>query len=272
MNTYYYPETIDNFITQYNESSDESERNTLYNNHIHVHLTKLVEYMVNKSLGNLTYALQYLTVDEIKAQLLTHCVINLPKYKVESGKSFSYFTVACYNWLLGVNMEYHAKTRVECAIIAPGATEDENEVYMPLPRELSVIPAVEMTHPLSDYLDLLVNRIRDNPELILRKQQYKQGPILEKVLKSMEPDGVQAYHELFRYRKTKTERKTHNGRRSYLKLLGLSKSKNFALCNIIARIHVIHKELYPNYLSTGSLDPAPEAPGLRQAQDEVEKR
>lgn len=99
------PKTSKNYFTQenedaivaYNKSTDERERNKIFNEKIHFALYKLCENIIN------TFKFWYTggyTIEELKQDVLTFLLEKLDKYNPEYGKAYSYFGTIAKRWLI----------------------------------------------------------------------------------------------------------------------------------------------------------------------------
>lgn len=97
-NTQYWTPLLDDVIVEYNNSTDEFERDQLYRDHLDVPIRKLVECIVAKYLGG------YKDREVVEEDTLHHLVLQLRKYDRTSGRSFSYFTKIATHYVWQYNM------------------------------------------------------------------------------------------------------------------------------------------------------------------------
>lgn len=112
---YYFTNEVDQAIVVYNESNQLVKKNILYNNTIYPALDKLSENMIN------TLKFDYLDLpyEDLKHELVVFLTEKLDKFKAESGKAFSYFSIVARNYLIAKNKkgyEVH-KNKVELCVV-----------------------------------------------------------------------------------------------------------------------------------------------------------
>ena len=92
----YFGKEVEQDIIRYNELSENSDRSKLYEFKIHPALNKLVENVIHK------YKFYHYdsTYEDLKHETVLYLHERLPKYTVDKGKAFSYFTVIARNYLI----------------------------------------------------------------------------------------------------------------------------------------------------------------------------
>ena len=102
----YFGMEVQEAIVDYNTSTDDSERNTIYGTRIHKAFDKLAENIIN------TFKFSYFDYgfEDIKCETVAFMVINIHKYDHTKGsKAFSYFSVVAKNYLILHNNNNYKK-------------------------------------------------------------------------------------------------------------------------------------------------------------------
>lgn len=111
-NVYFTQETED-AIVEYNNSDDIEYKNKLYTDKIHPAFYKLAEIMIHR--------FKFYNFDvpheDVKYEVISFLHEKMDKYKQESGKAFSYFSIVAKNYLIAENnknyYQYKKKDVVE---------------------------------------------------------------------------------------------------------------------------------------------------------------
>lgn len=102
---YFGPE-VDLEIIKYNETSDEFDRSRIYQKGIQAAFEKLVENIIH------TFKFYYTGDQSLQQQqheVVSFLVEKLPKFKQESGKAFSYFSIVAKNYCILKNKSNYKK-------------------------------------------------------------------------------------------------------------------------------------------------------------------
>lgn len=108
-NKIYFSQATEDAINAYNRSTDMHEREEIFRAGIAKPFDKLAENVINR------FKFPYInqSFDDIKREVVSFLVINLPKFNPEKGsKAFSYFSVVAKNYLIyHNNVGYKAEKR-----------------------------------------------------------------------------------------------------------------------------------------------------------------
>ena len=102
----YFGQEVQEAIVDYNTSTNDNERNTIYGTRIHKAFDKLAENIIN------TFKFSYFDYgfEDIKCETVAFMVINIHKYDHTKGsKAFSYFSVVAKNYLILHNNNNYKK-------------------------------------------------------------------------------------------------------------------------------------------------------------------
>lgn len=162
---YFTPET-EKAIVEYNKSTDEDERNTIFRERIHAPIDKLAENIINR------FKFPYMNgnFEDVKNQVVSFLVLNLHKFTEDKGKAFSYFSVVAKNYLvLHNNNSYRDELRSSYLV-----DSSSDESFM-LEEVLTTKPDAETSQrDTSDFVELLVQYWDFNLDRIFKKQRDRE--------------------------------------------------------------------------------------------------
>ena len=104
----YFGQEVQNAIIDYNSSTNDEERNIIYETRIHKAFDKLAENIIN------TFKFTYFDYgfEDIKHEVVAFMVMNMHKYDHTKGsKAFSYFSVVAKNYLILHNNNNYKKLK-----------------------------------------------------------------------------------------------------------------------------------------------------------------
>ena len=102
----YFGQEVQNAVVEYNSSTNNEERNIIYQTRIHAAFDKLAENIIN------TFKFTYFDYgfEDIKHETVAFMVMNMHKYDHTKGsKAFSYFSVVAKNYLILHNNNNYKK-------------------------------------------------------------------------------------------------------------------------------------------------------------------
>ena len=104
----YFGTPVQNAIIRYNNSDKPAVKNRIYKEHIQFAFNKLAENLIH------TFKFYYFDypLDEVKHEVVAFLVMQMPKYNVEKGRAFSYFSVVGKNWLILHNNNNYKKMKI----------------------------------------------------------------------------------------------------------------------------------------------------------------
>tara|TARA_R100000008_G_scaffold83983_2_gene70297 strand:- start:109 stop:825 length:717 start_codon:yes stop_codon:yes gene_type:complete len=125
---YFGPEVQDAII-RYNESSNDSERNKIYQTEIHPAFDKLCENIIN------TFKFSYFDskFDDVKHEVTAFLVMNIHKYDHTKGsKAFSYFSIVAKNYLILHNNSNYKKLKAhkDVSVLNHMRVDDGGQEYL----------------------------------------------------------------------------------------------------------------------------------------------
>jgi hypothetical protein len=104
----YFGQEVQNAVVEYNSSTNNEERNIIYQTRIHAAFDKLAENIIN------TFKFTYFDYgfEDIKHEVVAFMVMNMHKYDHTKGsKAFSYFSVVAKNYLILHNNNNYKKLK-----------------------------------------------------------------------------------------------------------------------------------------------------------------
>ena len=92
----YFGTPVQEAIIRYNESSNPAEKNKIYGEEIHAAFCKMAENLIH------TFKFYYFDYpfEEVKNEVVSFLVMQMPKYEPSKGRAFSYFSVVGKNYLI----------------------------------------------------------------------------------------------------------------------------------------------------------------------------
>ena len=103
----YFGTPVQNAIIRYNETSNPVIKNRIYGEHIHAAFEKMAE--------NLIHIFKFYYFDypfeDVKAEVVSFMVMQIPKYQPDKGRAFSYFSIVGKNYLILNNNNNYKKMK-----------------------------------------------------------------------------------------------------------------------------------------------------------------
>ena len=108
----YFGTPVQNAIIRYNETSNPAIKNRIYGEHIHKAFDKLAENLIH------TFKFYYFDYpfEEVKHEVVSFLVMQMPKYQPDKGRAFSYFSVVGKNYLILNNNNNYKKMKIHDTI------------------------------------------------------------------------------------------------------------------------------------------------------------
>ena len=109
----YFGTPVQEAIIRYNECSNPAIRNRIYQEHTHAAFEKMAENLIH------TFKFYYFDYpfEEVKAEVVSFLVMQMPKYKADKGRAFSYFSVVGKNYLILNNNNNYKKMKIHDDIV-----------------------------------------------------------------------------------------------------------------------------------------------------------
>jgi hypothetical protein len=136
MPKHYYPRETDDWIDLYNKAESPETRNEIYNQYLHVPISKLIENIIHR------FKFYYYedTYEALHQEVLSYILEKLCRYDKSKAKSFSYLSVITKNYLIAYNYKRYnsLKNSVRITQIKQGSGPEESEdgVATPISQQI----------------------------------------------------------------------------------------------------------------------------------------
>ena len=218
----YFGTPVQNAIIRYNENDNPVIKNRIYKEHIAAAFNKLAENLIH------TFKFYYFDypIEEVKHEVVAFLVMQMPKYNVEKGRAFSYFSVVGKNWLILHNNNNYKKMKIHDQI----TVLDYNRNVTKESANSDVDDFnIEFVEQMLEYWD-------NNITNIFRRQ--KDILVADSVL------------ELFRRRRNI---ENFNKKALYIMIREMTGVKTLYITKVVNTIKRSYQELYPLYKQYGSI-------------------
>lgn len=194
-NNYFTKETED-AILRYRKSSDQTERNRIYNDEIHFGFYKLVENIIH------TFKFYYTEVDNIedlKYEVISFLLQKLDLYNPSKGKAYSYFGTIAKRYLIIYNQKNYKKF-LSKAELANESGEEDDFIDNPF------IDSQESELDKLDVVELFIKYVDDNLlELFEKEEEIKVADAVIEIFKKRENIDIFNKKAVFIYVKEMTD-------------------------------------------------------------------
>jgi len=104
----YFGQPVQDAVIRYNESTDHALKNIIYRDHIAAAFDKMAENLIH------TFKFYYFDYpfEEVKHEVVSFMVMQMPKYQQDKGRAFSYFSVVGKNYLILNNNNNYKKMKI----------------------------------------------------------------------------------------------------------------------------------------------------------------
>jgi len=104
----YFGTPVQEAIIRYNECPNPAIKNRIYQEHIHAAFCKMAENLIH------TFKFYYFDYpfEEVKNEVVSFMVMQMPKYQPDKGRAFSYFSVVGKNYLILNNNNNYKKMKI----------------------------------------------------------------------------------------------------------------------------------------------------------------
>ena len=215
----YFTEDTEAAIAEYLASTDQSERDRIYNSRIHYAFYKLAENLIH------TFKFYYTEVDDLedlKHEVIVFLLEKLDYFKPERGsKAFSYFSIVGKNYLILYNNNNYKKKKITTDVMA--ADEDDgviNQLGRPkrkkeikdfvdyftqyVDKHMFTLFKKDNDRKVCDAINILFKR-RENLEIFNKKALYiyireitnVDTPVITKVTKVLKKLYKKLYNEYY---------------------------------------------------------------------------
>jgi hypothetical protein len=158
----YFTQDTEDAIVLYNNETDSITKEKIYEDKIKYSIEKLAENCIN------TWSFSYIDENykDLKAEVVSHIMLNMHKYDQTKGRAFSYFSIVAKNYLIIANNESYALKKVTHSI----DSDQEDDQFD--------FDIVDETHEndvknedLSEFIRLMVDYWDENIQIIFKKKR-----------------------------------------------------------------------------------------------------
>ena len=219
----YFGTPVQEAIIRYNDSTNPAVKNRIYSEHIHAAFEKMAENLIH------TFKFYYFDYpyEDVKAEVVSFLVMQMPKYDASKGRAFSYFSVVGKNYLILNNNNNYKKMKSQDGLTR---LDYGRNVYTESSQEEINEFNFEFVNQMLEYWD-------NNIANIFRRQ--KDILVADAVL------------ELFRRR---TDIENFNKKALYIMIREMTGSNTQHITRVINVMKKHHNKLQQTYLSTGSVE------------------
>ncbi len=104
----YFGQPVQDAVVRYNETNNPAIKNRIYREHIHAAFDKMAENLIH------TFKFYYFDYpfEEVKHEVVSFMVMQMPKYQPDKGRAFSYFSIVGKNYLILNNNNNYKKMKI----------------------------------------------------------------------------------------------------------------------------------------------------------------
>lgn len=218
-NNYFTKETED-AILKYRKTTDQAERNRIYNQEIHYGFYKLVENIIH------TFKFYYTEVDNIedlKYEVISFLLQKLDLYDPSKGKAYSYFGTIAKRYLIIYNQKNYKKF-LSKAEISNESDDDDN---------VSKVFVVEQESELDklDVVEIFIKHVDDNLLDIFEKE-----------------DEIKVADALLEIFKKRTNIDIFNKKAVFIYVKEMTDCQSNTITKVIKKLKTIYKDILDDYL------------------------
>ena len=212
----YFTKDTENSIVLYNQMQDEFERNVLYTKKIHPAFYKLAEIMIHR----FKFYNFDVSHEDVKHEVVSFLHEKIHKYRAESGKAFSYFSIVAKHYLIAENNKnyYHFKRSQDIQAI-----DLERNIVNENARK-------EMIEEKSDFIDQFTIVVEKHLALFFSKHR-----------------DIQVADTILYLFKTRANIENYNKKAIYILVRERTGVSSQYITSVINKIKAIYKKLYIEY-------------------------
>jgi hypothetical protein len=218
----YFTQDTEDAIVEYLASSDQIERNRIYNERIEYGFYKLAENIIH------TFKFYYTdtdTIEELKHEVITFLLEKLHLYNPTKGKAFSYFGTIAKRYLIVYNENNYKKLQEKADV-----DESDDEQMLLYENDKNIENAFDELSFMDQYIKYIDTHI------------YRLFP------KKQDAQTADAIVELFRKRETL---EIFNKKALYIYIREITDVSTPQITKIIKKLKTIYVQLYNEYYQHG---------------------
>lgn len=149
----YFTKETENAIVAYLSSTDEAERNRLFNEHIDYSFHKLAEFIIHTFKF---YYTEMTNVEDLKHEVVVFLLDKLHHYNPDKGKAFSYFGTIAKRYLIVYNEANYKQTKVRGDMEEVDA---DKKVYNEISRFADIVDLSDFVNSYVKYVDENIDKL-----------------------------------------------------------------------------------------------------------------
>ena len=212
----YFTQQTEDAIVLYNSMEDDIQKNILYTQKIHPAFYKLAEIMIHR----FKFYNFDVSHEDVKHEVIAFLHEKINKYRAESGKAFSYFSIVAKNYLIAENNKnyYHYKRSQDIQAI-----DLERNIVNEKIRK-------EMIEEKSDFIDQFIVVVEKYLPLIFSKKR-----------------DVQVADTILYLFRTRENIENYNKKAIYILIRERTGITSQYITSVITKIKHIYMKLYSEY-------------------------
>jgi hypothetical protein len=212
----YFTQQTEDAIVLYNSMEDDIQKNILYTQKIHPAFYKLAEIMIHR----FKFYNFDVSHEDVKHEVIAFLHEKINKYRAESGKAFSYFSIVAKNYLIAENNKnyYHYKRSQDIQAI-----DLERNIVNEKIRK-------EMIEEKSDFIDQFIVVVEKYLPLIFSKKR-----------------DVQVADTILYLFRTRENIENYNKKAIYILIRERTGITSQYITSVITKIKQIYMKLYSEY-------------------------
>lgn len=221
--TMYFTQETEDAIIEYNSTSDDIQRNMIYTKKIHPAFYKLAEIMIHR----FKFYNFDVSHEDVKHEVVTFLHEKIHKYKAESGKAFSYFSIVAKNYLIAENNKnyYHFKRSQDIVNI-----DTERNIINEKIR-------IDLIEERNDFIDLFVSVVEKYLPLLFSKNR-----------------DIQVADTILYLFKTRDNIENYNKKAIYILIRERTGVESQYITNVMNKIKIIYSCLYKEYRDGNNIE------------------
>ena len=227
----YFTEETEDAIVRYCAETDLNARGVIFENELKYPFNKMAENIIN------TFSFSYIpeSYEDIKAEVVSHMLLNVYKYQKCKGKAFSYFSIMVKNYLIISNNQHYAELKAHYSL----QTEQKGDNI-----EFDII---DDTHHNNEYN-------QDNSEFIKILIEYWEKTIPSTFKKRRDIDIATAVVELL---KNVQSLEYFNKKALYLLIRELTGHKTQYITRVLSKMQKSYDTVKSSYFNIGTYEEEP---------------
>ena len=219
----YFGTPVQDAVIRYNTSSNPVIKNKIYREHIHTAFEKMAENLIH------TFKFYYFDYpfEEVKAEVVSFLVMQMPKYQADKGRAFSYFSVVGKNYLILNNNNNYKKMKIHDDI---KRLDYKRNVF-----------SESMSDEVAEY----------NSEFVIQMLDYWENNITNIFRRQKDILVADAVLELFRKRRNI---ENFNKKALYIMIREMTNSNTQHITRVVNQMKKFYTNMVEEFSQTGDID------------------